>query len=508
MPQSLLEYVPPEISRGFANSCRARWSWESVWQDCYAYALPVRGDFGGAESGVRRGEQLFDATALDAVDQLASLILGYLTPPLSPWFAITAGADLSDEEAAKLSGVLDKTTRVMQAHFDQSNFLLEAHQCLLDLVVAGTASLMLDEERPGEATALRFSALSLRQVYLGEDERGSLSHVYRTADLGLIDINRIYGPSDALSYLESVSPSDTDYQRRIIDVCLPDAGRGDFRFLAYDEESGLVLYDQRGRSSPYINFRWMKSPGESYGRSPVMKALPDIKTANMVVELILKNASIAVTGLWQAEDDGVINPATIELVPGAIIPKAIGSKGLTPLEMPARFDVSQLVLDDLRARIRHALLADRFPVIGTTSSTATEILERSSQMALLLGAMFGRLQVEFLGPLIKRAHTILRRRGVVPDLPLDGRTLAIDYRSPLARAQAGPHVQTMLGWVQSASLLGPDALARIDAPAVLDYLTRVLGVPASLMRANAPPATSAQSRDYSLSQSITPEGDQ
>lgn len=482
MTSPILDYVPPFVAQGFAQASQTRWSWESLWRDCYAYALPVRSDFSGESSGQRRGEQLYDATALDAVDQLASLILGYLTPPLSPWFAITAGTDLSDDEAQKISGALEKTTRVMQAHFDQSNFLLEAHQCFLDLVVAGTACLILDEERPGEATALRFSALSLQKVYLGEDERGALSKVYRLAELSVPDIARIYGASAAFSYLESISPRDSEFKRRIIDVVLPDSERGDFRFLAYDEDSGVVVYDARGRSSPYINFRWMKSPGESYGRSPVMKALPDIKTANTVVELILKNASIAVTGLWQAEDDGVINPATIELVPGAIIPKAIGSKGLTPLEMPARFDVSQLVLDDLRARIRHALLVDRFPVIGSKTSTATEILERSSQMALLLGAMFGRLQVEFLGPLIKRAHTILRRRGAVPDLPLDGRTLAIDYRSPLARAQSGQHVQTMLGWVQSASLLGPDAAALIDAPAVLDYLTRVLGVPSSLVR--------------------------
>jgi hypothetical protein len=90
-----------------------------------------------------------------------------------------------------------------------------------------------------------------------------------------------------------------------------------------------------------------------------MKALPDIRTANKVVELVLKNASIAVTGIWQADDDGVLNPATIRLVPGTIIPKAVGSSGLTPLAAPGRFDVSQIVLDDLRARIRHALLADR-----------------------------------------------------------------------------------------------------------------------------------------------------
>ena len=38
-----------------------------------------------------------------------------------------------------------------------------------------------------------------------------------------------------------------------------------------------------------------------------MTTLPDIKTANKVVELILKNASIAVTGIWLADDDGVLN---------------------------------------------------------------------------------------------------------------------------------------------------------------------------------------------------------
>ena len=39
--------------------------------------------------------------------------------------------------------------------------------------------------------------------------------------------------------------------------------------------------------------RWLKAPGETYGRGPVAKALPDIRTANKVVELVLKNASIA-----------------------------------------------------------------------------------------------------------------------------------------------------------------------------------------------------------------------
>src|SRR3712207_8885699 len=83
------------------------------------------------------------------------------------------------------------------------------------------------------------------------------------------------------------------------------------------------------------------------------------------------------TGIWQAEDDGVLNPATVRLVPGTIIPKAPGSAGLTPLAAPGNFDISQLVLNDLRARIRAAMLADRLGPPQDAKMTATEVLERS-----------------------------------------------------------------------------------------------------------------------------------
>jgi len=70
------------------------------------------------------------------------------------------------------------------------------------------------------------------------------------------------------------------------------------RALILDNDSERVLLAARkSADSPFINFRWLKAAGETYGRSPVMKSLPDIKTANKVVELILKNASIAVTGI-------------------------------------------------------------------------------------------------------------------------------------------------------------------------------------------------------------------
>ena len=163
-----------------------------------------------------------------------------------------------------------------------------------------------------------------------------------------------------------------------------------------------------------------------------MSALPDIKTVNKVVELILKNASIAVTGIWLADDDGVLNPANIKLVPGSIIPKAVGSAGLTPLQAPGRFDVSNLMLGDLRARIRHTLLIDRLGPTSGPRMTATEVVERASETTRLLGATYGRLQAELLTPLLTRAVAILNGAARSPISPSTGArwTCSTSRRSP------------------------------------------------------------------------------
>ena len=56
--------------------------------------------------------------------------------------------------------------------------------------------------------------------------------------------------------------------------------------------------------------------GETYGRGPLMLTLPAIKTANLTVEIILENAQMSISGMYQVEDDGVINIDNIALIPG------------------------------------------------------------------------------------------------------------------------------------------------------------------------------------------------
>src|SRR5690606_41850341 len=95
---------------------------------------------------------------------------------------------------------------------------------------------------------------------------------------------------------------DTDGQegeRRIGVVERVAPGRNGYAYHAvlHRTDGAVMLASGTFERSPFVNFRWLKAPGESYGRSPGMQALPDLKTANKVVELVLKDASIAVTGI-------------------------------------------------------------------------------------------------------------------------------------------------------------------------------------------------------------------
>ncbi len=471
------------LLRRYSQAKERRSSWETTWQDCYDHALPQRGDFTRTYTPGRiRIDRLYDGTALDAVDQLAASLLGHLTPPWTQWFGFKPGPDLSAAEAQALAPVLEDSAKIIQAHFDRSNFTVEMHQCFLDLVVGGTAALYFEEAEPGAFSAFKFTAVPLPDIMLEEGEGGFLDGSFRQLKLTLAQIKDRYADAILPPDLERDGERDPQLQFAVLESILPENGAYNYKALLLERGQPVELSSGRFSNSPCIAFRWMKSPGELYGRSPVMKALPDIKTANKVVELILKNASIAVTGIWQADDDGVLNPANIELVPGAIIPKAVGSQGLKPLEMPGRFDVSQLILDDLRGRIRHALLIDKLGQLDGRRMTATEVVERAGEMALLLGATYGRLQTELLTPMIRRAYAILRRRGEIPDIALDGRFVALDYRAPLARAQAQRNVQNVMTWINAVMGMGGEAQSAIDLPRAARFLGDALGVPSDLIR--------------------------
>ncbi|KJE34383.1 head-to-tail joining protein [Thalassospira sp. HJ] len=474
----------------FQKAMERRRNWLSHWQDCYEFALPQRNAAASHQtSGGKRLDRVFDATASDAVEQLAASLMAEITPPAGGWFELEAGGNVANADRQVLTEQLGRAVRILQGHFDRSNFAVEMHQAFLDLVTAGTACLRLEKADLHSPSALRFTAVPLRDLAFEERSDGKMDAVFRKLALTRDEIAATWPVAKGLA--DDGDDKDAPKRITVIEAVLPAAnGKTGYELCVFREDGDAttndLIYRDRFDVSPYIAFRWMKAPGEIYGRSPVMKALPDIKTANKVVELVLKNASIAVTGIWQADDDGVLNPATIRLVPGSIIPKAVGSAGLKPLEAPGRFDVSDLVLSDLRDRIRRCLLADRLGQTDQPGMTATEVLERASENARLLGATYGRLQAELLYPLIRRALYILTQTGELPDIPLDGDVVVLRHAAPLAQLPKRVQAGQALDWLSRIAALGPEALAEVDLPVMVRWLADQFGVPDHLLRPSLP----------------------
>lgn len=100
---------------------------------------------------------------------------------------------------------------------------------------------------------------------------------------------------------------------------------------------------------------------------------------------------------------------------------------------------------------KHIENQDIFPFQDATEAWFWFI---QAQEARNEGARYGRLQTELLTPLIQRVFAILKRRGEIPDIELDGRTVVLDYRSPLAKSQSQADIQNILAWLNGKKFRG------------------------------------------------------
>ena len=274
----------------------------------------------------------------------------------------------------------------------------------------------------------------------------------------------------------------------LLEATIYDAERGDYCYHVIHPKSTSELVYRRIKTSPWVVSRYMKVAGEIYGRGPVLTALPDIKTLNKTLELLLKNASLAITGVYTAADDGVLNPATVRIVPGAIIPVARngGAQGeaLKPLPRAGDFNVSQIIINDLRANIKRTLLDESLPPDNMSARSATEVVERMKELAQNLGSAFGRLINETMIPIVTKMLEVMDQGGLI-DLPLrvNGLEIKVSPVSPLAMAQNMDEINNIMQFMQIAQSMGPEGQMAIKAGAAMDYIADKLGVPA-IVRTN------------------------
>jgi hypothetical protein len=113
-------------------------------------------------------------------------------------------------------------------------------------------------------------------------------------------------------------------------------------------------------------------------------------------------------------------------------------KRLVDILPSGNFAISEKMMEAEQNVIKDAFLITLFQIlVETPTMTATEVLERTREKGMLLAPTGGRLESEFLGPLIEREIDVLGQQGLLPQMPpilqQAGAEFRIEYNSPMSR---------------------------------------------------------------------------
>lgn len=479
-----------QLKAWYERAKSKRLPWEAGYQDCYDYAMPSRASFFARSPGSDAPE-IFDETAVIAVPEFASRIQAGLIPNYARWANLEGGSETDPEELGEVNKQLEQVTDYVFEIVNSSNFSDEASECLLDLAV-GTAAMEIWD---GNAVQpVNYTAVPLPELHIDDGPDGGIDRYFRTRRLRVSQLERKWPkgnlPEDVRQAIAKDSKDDEDPMVTVV-LCVyrdhDNPNQEAWHFAVFLPAHDHVVWTQHLKgtgSGPYIGFRWAKAAGEVWGRGPLFNLMPAVRTANLTVQMILENAEMAIAGMYTAEDDGVINVDNIRIAPGTIIPTAPGSRGLQPVSPAGRFDVSQLVLDEMRANIRKGLYNETLGSPDTTPMSATEVAQRMADLSRQIGSAFGRLQVEFVNKVIARTIYILKAQGRIELPTVNGREVKIVSSSPLAQAQAVEDINAVNNYLQTMlQFFGPEELKmQVNTDQTAIYLRDKFGVPERLTR--------------------------
>lgn len=472
------------------KKAKGRWnSWTDLWEEIYDYAIPHRESFFQESSANRRTENIYDETAVVGLPKFASrLQLGFF-PPNGRAFRLAPGPDFPKELRSKsLDEELDRITDLIHEGLRNSNFNAEMHEGLQDLGI-GTMNLLVEEGRfQGD---LHFSSVPPTNLALLPGRMDGVSDWFRwNNNMDITEVKHRYPNAKYSEKMASEQKRNPTRKTKIIEATIYDETnrfKDEYTYYLISETDNEILIKDtfKGRGSiPWITTRWSKSGFEVWGRGPLLQAMPAVKTLNLTVQLILENAEMAIAGSYIYDDDGVFNPDNITIQPGTFIPRSPGSS-ISPLQSAGRFDVAQLVLDDMRRNVRKALFIDELDTRpnARTPLSATEVSERLADVARDMGAVAGRMQKEFLQPLVERIVYIYKKQGLLDIPKVDGRELRIVPVSPLLRAQDQQDVSDFVRFQQTvASTFGPEITPVLyNQEAVIKYLAAKFGIQEELL---------------------------
>lgn len=481
------------VVRTYEHLKGSRVNWDAHWKDCADYIIPKKNDVWGEFTiGEKKSNRIFDSTGPHANELLASALHGMLTNPMTKWFGLSSGNLMIDKEDSVRKYFQD-TVNALHDIMNNSNFQTEVHEFYLDLCCFGTSVMVVEEDKED---IVRFQSRPVYQCYVMEAPNGAIDSIFRRYEMTYKQVVQKFG-ADVFTESERMACSKDPAKRfEIIHGVFPKGdynpfsvgikGQRKYHSVHVMRDSRKILSESGFFEFPYIVSRWTKLTHEVYGRSPGMKALPDIKMINEVMKTTIRSAQKVVDPPLQAPDDGMVLP--LRTAPGAINYYRAGTGDrIEPLQTGSRVDFGLQFIDNLQNKINKSYFIDQLQLgVDGPQMTATEVMQRTEERLRLLGPVLGRQHNEFLKPLVERVFNIAQRKGLLPDPPeqIAERAVSVQYSSMIARAQRASEAENINRVMQLVGpffQINPDMADNIDFDEMFRYAANLYNLPQDIM---------------------------
>lgn len=485
-----------------------RATWDSHWQEVAERVLPRQDDFNRKRTveGEKRTEKVFDSTAILALDRAASAIDSLISPSTQMYQAWEPEDDRlrTDKKVKEFLEEL-RNAQFRMRYRPSANFASQAHECYVSLMAFGTLGLFIDDVL---GIGTRYKSVALSELYIAENYAGMIDYVHRKFEMSARAAAQKFGrdnlpekirhaldtfPFRKFEFLHCVKPND---ERK--------PNRKDYTSYMWSSyyvscEGKKMMGEGGYRTMPYAVSRHVTAPKETYGRSPAIMLLPDIKMVNEMEKTMLRAAHKIVDPPLLVYGDGVLGAFSTR--PNALNFGGVDANGnqlVHPLKTGANLPVGIEMTEQKRKVINDGFYVTLFQIlVQNPQMTATEALIRAQEKGQLLAPTVGRQHSEFLGPTSDREIDIMSAAGTFdPDGPLpmpeklrrSGGGLKAVYTSPLTRlrrAEDGVAIQRMLDLAVKIKTADPesDVMDNIDDDATFKELAEIYGAPAKMLRA-------------------------
>lgn len=470
----------------------ARGVWNSHWREAAERVLPEYGNFDLTPTpGSKRSEKIFDSTAVNALPKFASAMESILIPMTQKWHGMrTQMEDKNQQDDVKRW--LEKCRDILFSVRSRpaGRFQPNINTALRSVGVFGNGIVFVEDE-PGRNILYR--GIDLARCWMLESFAGAIDTVHREFTATARQLKQKFG--DLPEGIRARAEKELDREFTILHCVRPgdeyqDRKYRHFNFSAWYlcMETQEQLEESGYRKMPYAFGRFDVAPAESYGRSPAMAALADIKMLNEMAKTNIRMAHRAVDPPLLMPNDGVLQ--AFSLRPGALNYGGVDEQGrqlVHPLQGGGQLPVSLEMEDQRRRSVNDSFYVTLFQVlVENPRMTATEAMLRAQEKGQLLGPSGSRLQGDLFGPIIAREFDILWNAGVIPRPPrgIDIDEVFPEYTAPINRLMRSEEGAAMLRWAEQMlpiAQLDPSAMDIVDTEAWGRELADIDGVPMKVL---------------------------